>query len=126
MRASLFASAMLWLDPTRPRHKQTAQIAIATFRDLTGDCVISRGDLPRHKPELGGEVASLGECLTGADRSDRCTRDERADARYAHQSFTATIAAGQSSQSLADRNTVLQHERTDLIDGAMSGPRRLT
>src|SRR5215469_4763434 len=74
-------------------NEEGAQVAIAALRYLAKDRAVSRRELFGDKTQPGGEVAALGERISGTDGRDRRAGDDRPDARHAHQPLAAGIPA---------------------------------
>src|SRR5215831_631546 len=66
-------------------NEQDAEVAIATLRYLAKDRAASRRELFGDKTQPGGEVAALGERISGADRCHHRAGNNRPDPRHAHQ-----------------------------------------
>ena len=85
----------LRLDQHDPRclHEQNAQVAVAPLGYLAEDCAVASRHLLWHEAKPGGEVATFGERLAGADRGHHSAGDDRPDARNAHQPLAAAVLA---------------------------------
>src|SRR5215469_4025665 len=73
--------------------EQDAQVAIAALGYLAKDGAASRRELFGDKTQPGGEVAALGERISGTDGRYRRAGDDRPDAGHAHQPLAAAIPA---------------------------------
>src|SRR5215469_7067682 len=74
-------------------NEQNAQVAIAALRYLAEDRAASRRELLGDQTQPSGEVAALGERISGTDGRYRRAGDDRPDARHAHQPLAASIPA---------------------------------
>src|SRR6185503_13308998 len=73
--------------------EEHTQIAVSTFRDAAKDRAITGRHLFRHQAKPSGKVSPFREGSSIADRSDRGTGNDRADARNSHQLSAVHVGA---------------------------------
>src|SRR6266478_9277191 len=80
-------------DRTCALHEQSSQIGVTTLADTEQLLLAAGGVFARNHPHPGGELSTLVEGPSVADRRDECGGGDWSDARDGHQSLAGFVFA---------------------------------